>query len=73
MSQSSKLSRRRFIGNTAAASATGAAVPYYVSAQALGQNGQPGANEKINLATFLQTRMFSESKPAKKFTTPLIP
>ena len=49
MSQSSKLSRRRFIGKTAAASAAGAAVPYYVSAKALGQDGQPGANEKINV------------------------
>jgi predicted dehydrogenase len=49
MSQSSKLSRRRFIGKTAVASAAGAAVPYYVSAQALGQDGRPGANDKINV------------------------
>ena len=49
MSHSNNLSRRGFIGKGAAATAAGAAVPYFVSAKALGRDGQPGANEKINL------------------------
>ena len=49
MLKSSQLSRRRFIGKSAAAGAAGAAVPYYVSAKSLGQDGRPGANDKINL------------------------
>ncbi len=43
------LSRRDFMGRTAAAGAAGAAVPYFVSAEALGAGGAPGANDKIHV------------------------
>lgn len=46
MSQSSRISRRDFVRTTAAA---GVALPYFVSSRALGQAGQPGANDKIHV------------------------
>jgi predicted dehydrogenase len=47
MSDSAKLSRRELLRSTAAAGATGAAVPYFVPAGALGQGEGPGANDKL--------------------------
>lgn len=49
MSDSDRLSRRRFVGRSAAAGAVGLSAPYLVSAKALGQEGSPGANEKIQV------------------------
>ncbi|MHC4401941.1 MAG: Gfo/Idh/MocA family protein [Planctomycetota bacterium] len=49
MSKTPDLSRRAFIGKTAAAGAVGAAAPYFVSAKALGQGASPGANDKIHV------------------------
>ena len=49
MSQSKKLSRRDFVGQSAAAGAVGLSAPYFVSAKALGQGGAPGANDKIHV------------------------
>ena len=46
MSQPKGLSRREFVGKTAAA---GVAVPYLVPAAALAQAGRPGANDRIGL------------------------
>lgn len=47
MSESNKLSRRTFIGKTAAAGTVGAAASYFIPAGALGAKGTPGANDKI--------------------------
>jgi predicted dehydrogenase len=49
MSQPTKVSRRDFIRTVAATGAAGVAVPYFVPASALGQEGQPGANDKIGV------------------------
>jgi len=49
MTKSNELSRRSFIRKTAVAGAAGAAVPYFVSAKALGRAGNVGANDKIQL------------------------
>ena len=49
MSKSNEVSRRSFIRKTAAAGAAGVAVPYFVSANALGRAGSMGANDKIQL------------------------
>ncbi len=49
MSNTDKLSRRAFVQKTAAVGAAGAAVPYFVSARAMGQDGQPGANDRIGV------------------------
>ena len=49
MSESNELSRRGFIGKTATAGAVGLSAPYFVSAKALGQQGSPGANDKIHV------------------------
>ena len=49
MSEPKKLSRRDFVGTTAAAGAAGLSVPYFVSANALGAEGSPGANDKIHV------------------------
>lgn len=43
------VSRRDFIRQVAATSAAGIAVPYFVPAQALGQEGRPGANDRIGV------------------------
>ena len=47
MAESDKLARR---GAVRTAAASSMAVPYFVSAAALGQAGQPGANDKLNIA-----------------------
>ena len=49
MSDSSKVSRRSFMGKTAAAGAAGLSVPYFVPQAALGGEGSPGANDKIQV------------------------
>ena len=49
MTKSNELSRRSFIRNTAVAGAAGAAVPYFIPANALGRAGNTGANDKIQL------------------------
>ncbi len=49
MSKSNEVSRRSFIRKTAAAGAAGVAIPYFVSANVLGRNGNVGANDKIQL------------------------
>ncbi len=49
MSKSSDLSRRDFVRKTAAAGAVGAAVPYFVPAAALGQDGKPAAGDRIQV------------------------
>jgi hypothetical protein len=46
VSKPNNLSRRGFLHKTALA---GAAVPYFVSASALGQAGKAGANERIQI------------------------
>ena len=46
MSDTKRITRRQFVRATAAA---GVAVPYFVSAAALGQAGAPGANDKIHV------------------------
>ena len=49
MNESKKhLSRRSFLGKTAAAGAV-AAGPYFVSARALGMGGQPAASDRLNI------------------------
>ena len=53
MTKSNELSRRSFIRKTAVAGAAGAAVPYFVSAKALGRAGNVGANDKIQLGPVL--------------------
>jgi len=50
MTESKKFSRRAFIERAASLGAIGAAVPYFVPQSALGQPGQPGANDKIGVA-----------------------
>ncbi|OHB84229.1 MAG: hypothetical protein A2V98_11910 [Planctomycetes bacterium RBG_16_64_12] len=50
MSESSTVSRRQFIGKTAAAGAVGVSAPYFVSARALGEGGKPGANDRLGIA-----------------------
>ena len=50
MSESARLSRRRFIEKTATASAIGVSAPYFVSASALGLDGKPGANDRLGIA-----------------------
>jgi hypothetical protein len=47
VSKSKKLSRRSFMHQSAVAGA--AAVPYVVSAEALGRAGKAGANERIQI------------------------
>ncbi|NQT40621.1 MAG: Gfo/Idh/MocA family oxidoreductase [Planctomycetes bacterium] len=49
MSEKTNLSRRGFMGKTATAGAAAAAVPYFVSSRALGQDAKPGANDKIHV------------------------
>jgi predicted dehydrogenase len=49
MSEPSPISRRDFVAKTASAGAAGLAVPYLVSASALGQGDKPGANSKIRV------------------------
>lgn len=49
MSNSSRLSRRDFVRQTAAAGAVGAAVPYFVPGAALGQDAKPAASERIQV------------------------
>lgn len=49
MSDAQHVSRRSFIRQAATAGVAGVAVPYFVPASALGQAGQPGANDKIGL------------------------
>ncbi len=49
MSQPKQVSRRDFIHRMAAAGTAGIAVPYFVPAAALGQEGEPPANDKIGL------------------------
>lgn len=49
MSDSAKLSRRELLRDTAAAGAGTAAVAYFVSNSALGDETKPGANEKIHV------------------------
>ncbi len=49
MSQPKQVSRRDFIHRMAAAGTAGIAVPYFVPAAALGQEGKPPANDKIGL------------------------
>nr|HPM84705.1 Gfo/Idh/MocA family oxidoreductase [Candidatus Anammoximicrobium sp.] len=46
MAESDKLACR---GAVRTAAASGMAVPYFVSAAALGQAGTPGANDKLNI------------------------
>jgi len=46
MSDTKRITRRQFVRATAAA---GVAVPYFVSAAALGQAGAPGANDKLHI------------------------
>ena len=46
MSKPDQLSRRRFMGKSAVASA---AVPLFVSSRVLAQPGKPGANDRIQL------------------------
>jgi len=47
MSETSAIDRRTFVKTTAATAAV--AAPYFVSAKALGQGGQPGANDRIHV------------------------
>ena len=49
MSDVQQVSRRSFIRQAANAGAVGMMVPYYVPASALGQAGQPGANDRIGI------------------------
>lgn len=49
MTKPNRLARRSFLAAVAKAGATGAAVPMFVKAQALGAPGQPGANDRIQL------------------------
>ncbi|MFH1922155.1 MAG: Gfo/Idh/MocA family oxidoreductase [Planctomycetota bacterium] len=49
MSEPNQLSRRDFVGRSAAAGAAGLSAPYFVSAKALGAEGSPGANDKIHV------------------------
>ncbi len=49
MSSLPRTSRREFLGETVAAGAVGAAVPYFVPKKALGEGGQPGANARIQI------------------------
>ncbi|NQT15454.1 MAG: Gfo/Idh/MocA family oxidoreductase [Planctomycetes bacterium] len=49
MSDSDRLSRRTFVGRSATAGAVGLSAPYFVSAKALGGEGKPGANDKIQI------------------------
>ena len=49
MSESNELSRRGFLGKSAVAGGASLAVPLVVSSNALGQPGNPGANEKIGV------------------------
>ncbi len=46
MSNPNKVSRRGFIGKTAA---VGVAAPYFVPAGVMAQEGKPGANDKVNV------------------------
>jgi len=46
MSDTKRMTRRQFVRTTAAA---GVAVPYFVSASALGLAAAPGANDKIHV------------------------
>ena len=50
MSPPSEVSRREFMRKTTAAGAAGVAAPYLVSSSALGQQGKPGANDKLAIA-----------------------
>jgi predicted dehydrogenase len=49
MSELKRVSRRDFVRRIFTASTIGVAVPYFVPANALGQQGKPGANDKIGL------------------------
>lgn len=49
MSETSELSRRKFLRTTAASGAVGVSVPSFVSARALGQDGKAGANDRIGV------------------------
>jgi predicted dehydrogenase len=49
MSDLQELSRRKFVTKTATVGAASAAVPYIVSAKALGNQDNPGANDKIHV------------------------
>ena len=48
MAESEEMSRREFMGKATAAGAA-VAVPYFVPSSALGGQGKPGANDRINL------------------------
>ena len=49
MRESTKLSRRGFIEKTAVSGAVGSVAPYFVSASALGLDGEPGANDRLGI------------------------
>ncbi|MHC4175978.1 MAG: Gfo/Idh/MocA family protein [Planctomycetota bacterium] len=47
MTSSHRLSRRRFLGRTAAAAASGVAAPYFLAGGVLAAPGRPGANDRV--------------------------
>lgn len=49
MKKTSTVSRRHFLRHAATATAAGVALPYFVPSGVLAANGQPGANDRINL------------------------
>ncbi len=49
MAGQKRLSRRRFLGNTAAAASAGLAVPYLIPSGVLAAPGRPGANDRIGV------------------------
>jgi predicted dehydrogenase len=50
MSEGKEMSRRSFVEKAASIGAVGAAMPYFVPSSARAQAGQPGPNDKINIA-----------------------